>query len=634
MALAWRIFLISLLIAILALTSLSLVVSSWVNDMLREASLRRLADSVNRETRLVQRSLDLLKSDVLVLADLESVSAIARAAADPSGQGGIGPGAQRERLAQTFETLFGRRPSYTQVRLLSAFQDGRELVRVNRMDDRTTVVPDAELQRKGDRYYLEETLKTPPGSIYVSPVDLNREHGAIVEPHQPVFRVGTPVVRGDGTTIGAIVINICFDKFIGEMAPAASDLKLVVTNEDGDFLRHPDPAKRFGFEFGKRYRLQDDLGLSKEWRLLVAEAPVSKVLPEQKVGVVFDRISLDDGNGQAGGKQLVVAALASVSELDTQAGQFRGRILLGALVIGLGLALALGLATRSLTKPIARLTESAARIAAGEPNVSLAYDRNDEIGSLSRTLARMLDSLKEAARNEEMASMGRMASMVAHDLRNALSSVKMNVQILSRRHVDGADPDAAHLRISLDQIQYMESILADMLSFARGDALRIGPVDIGEVLATAVLSEITSIEEKRISLARQPVEGHPIVNGDRVKLVQVFQNLIENAVQACPDGGRISITSRIAEPHRFEVSIADSGEGIAADIRDKVFEPFFTTRSKGTGLGLAIVRRVVKEHGGSVELASAPDGGTVATVCLPLAGAVETAPDDPPLPAT
>ncbi|MEW5962725.1 MAG: HAMP domain-containing sensor histidine kinase [Pseudomonadota bacterium] len=417
------------------------------------------------------------------------------------------------------------------------------------------------------------------------------------------------------------------------MAPAASDLKLVVTNEEGDFLRHPDPAKRFGFEFGKRYRIQDDLGLSKEWRLLVAEAPVSKVLPEQKVGVVFDRISLDDGNGQAGGKQLVVAAIASVSELDTQAGQFRGRILLGALVIGLGLALALGLATQSLTKPIARLTESAARIAAGEPNVSLAYERNDEIGSLSRTLARMLDSLREAARSEEMASMGRMASMVAHDLRNALSSVKMNVQILSRRHIDGTDPDAAHLRISLDQIQYMESILADMLSFARGDVLRVAPLDIGEVLAAAVLSEITSIEEKRITLAREPVSGHPMVNGDRVKLVQVFQNLIENAVQACPDGGRITITSRITAPDRFEVSIADSGEGIAADIRDKVFEPFFTTRSKGTGLGLAIVRRVVKEHGGSVDLALAPDGGTVATVCLPLAPASAIAAESPALPA-
>ncbi len=613
MRLSRRIFLITLAISLAALTGLTIVTSSWMRDTLREASLRRIADSVNRETRVLQRSLDLLKSDALFIAELDA----ARFAAARPASGEAAVSDARAALGKTLAAMMSRRPSYTQMRLISAFDNGRELVRVNRGDEGIAVVPEKELQNKGDRYYVDESLKVAPGTLYVSPVDLNQEHDRIVEPHEPVFRVGTPVVSADGTVVGAVVVNIRFDTFVGEMTPPNPDITLAITNEAGDYLSHPDEAKRFGFEFGRPIRIQDDLGIAPQWAAVLTSAPVAHILGERGIGVVFDRITLAEGPG--GGRSLIVAAIAPVTELDAQAQAFGWRTLGFAVAIAVALAIALGFATTRLTRPVEHLTVAAARIGGGERNVTLPPDRGDEIGVLTRTISRMLEALREAARGEEMASMGRMASQVAHDLRNALSPVKMNIQILARRHAAPDDPDARHLAIAAEQIQYIESILSDMLAFARGEALRVEPIDLAGVISSAVLSEIEALETRNILLTTRGAEDVRPLEGDRVKLTQVFQNLIENAVQASPQGGRIDVVARDEDAATLIVEVIDHGEGIADDVRARVFEPYFTTRTRGTGLGLAIVSRIVKQHGGDVTLVKTPGGGTTVRVELPLA---------------
>jgi methyl-accepting chemotaxis protein len=171
-----RIFLITLAISIAAVTGLTIVTSLWMRDALREASLRRIADSVNREAQVLQRSLDLLKTDALFLAelDLSRLSATDGAAPDPVVR------QARAALGKTLAAMMSRRPAYTQLRLISAREDGAELVRVNATDDGPVVVAEGELQRKGERYYVDESLKIAPGRLYVSPVDLNQEHDRIV----------------------------------------------------------------------------------------------------------------------------------------------------------------------------------------------------------------------------------------------------------------------------------------------------------------------------------------------------------------------------------------------------------------------------------------------------------------------
>lgn len=248
----------------------------------------------------------------------------------------------------------------------------------------------------------------------------------------------------------------------------------------------------------------------------------------------------------------------------------------------------------------------------------------------AEVLARNLDLLK----HRELSAIGRLANMVAHDLRNPLSSVKMALQILRRQAHSHLGEQARELmQISMDQIRYMEEILTDLLTYSRPDALKPEWINLDKLLDTTLSSLQKQIDESRVAVKAHYQSGVPTVHGDPVKLRQAFSNLIVNAVQACEsregDTPEVSLSVRLAlveSGAKVQVEVVDNGPGIAPEMLDKLFEPFFTTRAKGTGLGLAIVKRIVDQHGGEVALESLPDQGTRALVTLPL-GQVAAAPE-------
>ena len=225
-------------------------------------------------------------------------------------------------------------------------------------------------------------------------------------------------------------------------------------------------------------------------------------------------------------------------------------------------------------------------------------------------------------------ALGRMATMIAHDIRNALSSVKMNLKILHTHHRAAADDLADGCDIALEQVTYTENILTDMLDFARPKSLDLDWVDLDEVLEIATVSMTPMLTEQDILVCSDGHHSLPKVWGDRTRLIQLFQNLLSNAIQAMESGGHLTLEAR-SELHQsrpsVEIRIIDTGSGISDDIRDKIFEPFFTTRAKGTGLGLTIVHRLIRSHDGELIFESNPEGGTVARVILPL-----VSPDWPP----
>ncbi len=319
---------------------------------------------------------------------------------------------------------------------------------------------------------------------------------------------------------------------------------------------------------------------------------------------------------------LVVGGTASLTELDSPILSFRTELALMALVVGGMVALALALATKYLSRPIQELTSLADRISAGERDItSPASERRDEFGVLARAMMRMLEALRDMAKNEEQAALGRMATMIAHDIRNALSSVKMNLKILDTHHRAEDDEFTDGCDIALQQVSYMENILTDMLDFARPNGLEPDWVDLDEVIEVATVSMFPEITEQSVVVCTDAHHTLPKVWGDRTRLIQVFQNLLSNAIQSMEPGGHLTIEARSAlyeSRPAVEVSIADTGPGIPDDIRDKVLEPFFTTRAKGTGLGLTIVHRLIKSHDGELRLEPNPGGGTIARVILPL----------------
>ncbi len=233
---------------------------------------------------------------------------------------------------------------------------------------------------------------------------------------------------------------------------------------------------------------------------------------------------------------------------------------------------------------------------------------------------------KEIAKNELLAGVGKMANMIAHDLRNPLSSIKMGMQILHSLPNKSIGEEGKELiDIGLEQVQYMESILTDLLSFSRPDKLNLEWISIEKLLDTSLISIQNQVEKDSVIINTDYQTGLPTIHADKTKIRQVFSNLISNALQALrPDDDQksvISISSFITITDfgpMMEVQIADNGIGIDEQTQEKLFEPFFTTRAKGTGLGLAIVKRIIDQHHGYIRVVSEPYSGTTMCVILPL----------------
>ncbi|MDJ0739204.1 MAG: PAS domain S-box protein [Gammaproteobacteria bacterium] len=242
---------------------------------------------------------------------------------------------------------------------------------------------------------------------------------------------------------------------------------------------------------------------------------------------------------------------------------------------------------------------------------------------------------QELARAQALAAMGQMATMLAHDLRNPLSSVKMAVQMLGKQvQTQQARETVA---IGQEQVRYMEDIITDMLTYARPGELKTTWLD-AEKLVTGVIGTVRRrIAEYEVHVSATCPPGLPTFPGDASKLRQLLSNLLVNALQAAavrPVGGRevrLSVELVMHESGRqICFRVCDNGDGIDPEVRDRLFEPFVTTRTKGTGLGLAIVRQIADLHAAAVALTPNPPHGTCAIVQLPLtpANGELTATDD------
>lgn len=232
---------------------------------------------------------------------------------------------------------------------------------------------------------------------------------------------------------------------------------------------------------------------------------------------------------------------------------------------------------------------------------------------------------REISKNQALAATGQMATMIAHDLRNPLSSIKMGLQILGKKPAQAWGEEEQELKqIALRQVGYMEEILEDLLSYSRPDALKPDWVSLDKVLDTSVLLAQKQIKEHQVRVRTRYQTGLPTIHGDSGKLRQAFSNIIVNAVQATEDltdeKGEITISTRLEladDRPRIRISICDNGCGVQPEQKDRMFEPFFTTRTKGTGLGLAIVKRIIDQHHGTVCLRPGEYGGACAIVILP-----------------
>ena len=426
--------------------------------------------------------------------------------------------------------------------------------------------------------------------------------------------------------MGILVINVDFKEVAKRFRYNADIGFPVVTNLTGAYLHHPVDEKTFAWEFGRDENLPGDYNIQDQWNTWAQESrtvPLSLSTQDHIISAQhLDAFTKDDQTPV----DWVVGAILSRSAINDIGTSLREHLYLTLALISAILALALGAITAWLMRPVTDLTEAANAIAQGQPDVEIFVTSRDEVGVLAKALDQMLHSLREMARNEELATMGRMSVMIAHDLRNALSTVKMNLQILNT-HVD--DPDLlGQIEIALAQVLHMENILRDLMSYTKPDRMQSDWQDTCNMLDTCTAAVLPNAHSLDITIKQTYSTGIPAIYCDRTKILQAIQNLLHNAIQAVEQGGEVDLQAEIdfsKGQHAIIIKVVDNGHGIDAEILDTLFEPFTTTRTKGTGLGLAIVHRIVEQHGGEAWARNRDDGqGAEFGLRLPIEGLLST----------
>lgn len=289
--------------------------------------------------------------------------------------------------------------------------------------------------------------------------------------------------------------------------------------------------------------------------------------------------------------------------------------------------------TRHIIRRLNRLMESTERIAQGDFTPIMPHRRfRDEFTNLAVAMNSMMRQLVHRheilVRSHKLRAVGTLTAGVAHELNNPINNVMLTAEMLREDYHDLSDEERLDMISDLvGQAERSQKIVRNLLDFARESKIETELLDIGDIVRETVALVGNEIKLHKVRSKVKIVPNLPPVHGDKQHLSQVFLNLILNALDAMPDGGRLNINvSQDYSPSFVDVEIMDTGGGIPDHIIGSIFDPFFTTKStgKGTGLGLSVSLGIIKNHGGAIRVHSQVGKGTTFQILLP----VSTVPAD------
>lgn len=257
-----------------------------------------------------------------------------------------------------------------------------------------------------------------------------------------------------------------------------------------------------------------------------------------------------------------------------------------------------------------------------EATVELAerYAEIDERNvQLEEAYTSLFDLQRELTKFERLAAAGQLAAQFAHEVGTPLNLISGHVQLLAARTDDPKTKERLDLIGS--QITRIERIVRNMLDATRRPRPELAPVEINALLQRIFEITAPTLAARQVELIAELDESNPSISGDGEQLQQVFINLINNSLDAMPGGGRLTIRTEADGKGQARIICRDTGAGISEEIRGRIFDPLFTTkiRERGSGLGLTVVHQIIREHGGTITLESAPGEGTEFKIILPLA---------------
>lgn len=641
--LARRIY-IAFLLAALVPTAIAGAIGIYVSlHTLRTETLGHLQQEVAVRAQGVGRFFDQLAAELLYLADAPALEELrhARQKADAHRIQ-----AATARLERDYVTLAMAYPHVYQIRYLAA--DGREIVRVDKKDERVFVVPAERLQDKGDRYYFRDAMRRKPGELYVSPLDLNVEYGKIEQPERPVIRVATPIGTGTGNNEGILIINLYADFLLEQIQQMAQSRggTAFLFDRSGHYLTRTADSET-GFAMQPVEKLMAQLG----------EVSLKQMLAEKDgtlsvADAIFAHAAIRFGATYPAEDRLQWAIAIGFPEQKLFMSVFNLYVLYVILAIGL-LATALGgyALSRHLLGPLDALSRESEAIAAGDFSHRVEIRGRDEIAALGEKFNAMADKIQQLVGSlaahrdrledevrartaelereqderreldrqmfqmEKLATVGELTMGIAHEIGNPLAGMKAVTQALQYEEDLPAGVTEALKRLEAE-IDRLGDFLRSFHGFAAPQATRPEPV----VLAEAVADVLFWLRKEARSLDIEIVVDIPpglSVLADLHQIKQVLLNLAVNAVHAMPKGGRLMLAAHADGPHAV-ITVHDTGSGIAPELLARIFDPFFTTRQEGTGLGLSIVRKIAQAHGATLTVDSTVGQGSCFTLRWPL----------------
>jgi len=282
---------------------------------------------------------------------------------------------------------------------------------------------------------------------------------------------------------------------------------------------------------------------------------------------------------------------------------------------------------KSITSPLKKILTATRRLKTGDLDYRVEQLR-DEFGEVADSINEMASSLKQQMRNmqrtEQLRMCGEIATGLAHEIKNPLAGIKISMEFLAQDS-SLSEGDREVLTKVINEVRRIEVLLRGLLNFAKPPVPHFAPAKVNNIIDICIMFSVktkslpSSNNTKEVTVLKNFDDNIPTIMADQLQLQQVLMNLLLNAIDAMPGGGTLTLNTACSTDKRsIKIEISDSGEGISDKEMNKIFQPFFTTKSKGTGMGLAITRRIVEEHGGSISVNSEYGRGTTFTIILPV----------------
>ena len=288
--------------------------------------------------------------------------------------------------------------------------------------------------------------------------------------------------------------------------------------------------------------------------------------------------------------------------------------------------------TYTVQRPMVELQQKIAKLGGGDLGVSVSFaHRNDEIGDLGRNFNHMVEQLRESrveiermhrtqmSRAEHFATLGELATGLAHEIRNPLAGIAGVIEIIGR-DLPSTSPARAVVKDVRQEIARINHIVTDLLQTARPHPPKVRKSDLNTTVEHAVMLGRQQGLAKSVEITLHKDPSLPEVEHDSDQIHQVLLNLLLNALQAIDLNGKIAVSVERRDENAV-IEVADTGRGIPADHLPNIFRPFYTTKGDGTGLGLSLARRIIEDHQGRIDVTSTVGKGTTFAVVLPLHGA-------------